>query len=169
MEDNAVERRVMLMIVAKFAGGYTSTVYGLTQWDYGQELAIEYAGMNIPDGTEVNFYQGKLSSTGYLKSNHVLIPDLMLQAADIITAYVYIRMADRGETILSIRLPIRDRPQPDNYVLPEYKEYLRLLPPGGDAGQTLVKKTAADYDTEWIEQEAGLEPMTDEDVDKICV
>lgn len=157
------------MIVAKFSGNCTTKVYGLTQWDYGQELVIENAGMEIPDGTEVNFYQGKLSNTGYLKSNHIMIPDIMLQNSDEMTVYVYVRSPSCGETILSIRLHIQERPQPDNYVLPEYKEYLRLLPAGGEAGQALAKKTAEDYDVEWVEQEASLEPMTDEDVDKICI
>lgn len=157
------------MIVAKFVGSCTTTIYGLTQWDYGQELVIEYAGMDIPDGTEINYYQGKLSSTGYLRNNHAMIPDLMLQCDESITAYVYVRSSTSGETILSIRMPIRGRPQPDNYVLPEYKEYLRLLPPGGDAGHALAKMSENDYDVGWVEQEASMEPMTDEDIDKICI
>lgn len=159
------------MIVAKFSGdGRTATAYGLTQWDYGQELVLECKGLDIPEGTEVDFYQGELSSTGYLKSNHVMIPDLMLQAMNDITAYVYIRSPSSGETILSIRLPIRGRPQPDNYVLPEYKEYLRLLPPGGEPGQVLAKKTETDYDTGWADGEGeALEPLTDEDIDAMCV
>lgn len=155
------------MIVAKFAGSRTTIACGLTQWDYGQELVIECAGMEIKDGTEINFYQGKLSSIAYLKSNHALIPDLMLQKSDDITAYAYVRSDTSGETILSIRLPIRPRQQPDNYVLPEYKDYKRLLPPGGTEGQALVKKTNEDFDTEWTD-EAGMEPMTDEEVDAIC-
>lgn len=156
------------MIVAKFAGYNTTTAYGLTQWDYGQELVIECPDLDIPDGIEVNFYQGRLSSTAYLKSKHVLIPDLMLQNAEDVTAYVYVRGESSGETILSIRLPIRDRPKPDNYVLPEYKEYLRLLPAGGDPGQALAKATAEDFDVIWVSQEASLEPMTDQEIDEIC-
>lgn len=154
------------MIVAKFADGCAAVAYGLTQWDYGQELAIEYAGVQIPDGTEVNFYQGKLSSVGYLKSGHTMVPDLMLQNAEELTAYVYVREEARGETILSVKLPIRPRPRPDNYVLPEYKDYKRLLPAGGEPGQSLVKKSEEDYDAEWNDG-AGLEAMTDEEVDAI--
>lgn len=153
------------MIVAKFAGDCTTKVYGLTQWDYGQELVIENASLEIPDGTEVNFYQGKLSSTGYLKSNHIMIPDIMLQNSDEMTAYVYVRSPSCGETILSIRLHIQERPQPDNYVLPEYRDYLRLLPPGGGPGQVLSKVTETDFDTEW--SDGGMESMTDEEVDAL--
>lgn len=153
------------MIVAKFAGFGSTDAYGLTQWDYGQELVIEYAGVDIPDGTEVNFYQGKLSSISYLKNKHVMIPDIMLQAADDIIAYVYVRSVTAGETILSIRLPITGRPQPDNYVLPEYDGYKRLLPDGGEPGQVLSKKTEIDYDTEW--SDSGMEPMTDDEIDAL--
>ncbi len=155
------------MIAAKFVGGdRTTTAYGLTQWDYGQELALECKELEIPDRCEVNFYQGALSSLGYVKSSHVMIPDIMLQSADDIVAYVYVRSAAAGETILSIRFPIRARPQPDNYVLPEYRDYQRLLPPGGEEGQVLAKRTENDYDTEWSDS-AGVEPMTDEEIDAI--
>ena len=159
------------MIVAKFAGGgRTTTAYGLTQWDYGQELALECAEIDIPDRTEVNFYQGELSSIGYIKGNHVMVPDLMLQAQGDITAYVYIRSPSSGETILSIRMPVSGRPKPDNYVLPEYRDYLRLIPPGGKPGQVLAKKTETDYDTKWADGGSDtLEPLTDEDIDAMCV
>lgn len=157
------------MIVAKFSGYCTTSAYGLTQWDYGQELAIECAELEIPDDTEINYYQGKLSSIAYLKSNHAMIPDIMLQNPEEIIAYVYVRAAASGETILSIKMTVDSRPQPDNYVLPEYKDYSRLLPKGGESGQTLVKASENDYDTEWATMESNLEPLTDEEIDNICV
>lgn len=152
------------MIVAKFTSGCTTTAHGLTQWDYGQELVLECAGLEIPDGTEINYYQGKLSSIAYLRSNHSMIPDIMLQSAADITAYVYIRSPASGETVLSVKLPVRERPQPDNYVLPEYKDYTRLLPPGGNAGQALIKATDQDFDTQWAD-DAGMEELTDAEID----
>lgn len=154
------------MIVAKFSGYRTTPAYGLTQWDYGQELAVECSEFEIPDGTEINYYQGKLSSIAYMKSNHAMIPDIMLQNPDEIIAYVYVRSAASGETILSIRLPIRARPQPDNYVLPEYRDYSRLLPEGGEEGQALIKSSAEDYDTHWVD-DAGMEAMTDSEIDAL--
>ena len=157
------------MIIAKFTGHDNHTTeYGLTQWDYGQELVIECAGLELANGTEVNFYQGKLSSVSYLKNNHVMIPDLMLQSHTDIIAYVYVRDSTSGETVLSIKLPIKSRPRPEDYILPEYKEYRRLLPAGGNAGQALIKKTEDDFDTAWAD-DAGMEPMTDEEIDKICI
>lgn len=155
------------MITAKFCDSQTTTVFGLTQWDYGQELVIENAGMVIPDGTEVNFYQGKLSGVAYMSNNHVLIPDIMLQDSAYITAYVYVRNESSGETILSISLHVRNRPRPENYVLPEYEEYKRLLPSGGTVGQSLVKKTDTDFDVEWGDGAIGQE-ITEEQIDEIC-
>lgn len=154
------------MIVAKFTDGCSVVAYGLTQWDYGQELAIECAGVQILDGTEINFYQGKLSSLRYLNNSHAMIPDLMLQNAEELIAYVYAREESSGETILSVKMPVRPRPRPENYVLPEYTDYKRLLPVGGEAGQSLVKKSNEDYDTEWNDG-AGIEAMTDDEVDNI--
>lgn len=137
------------MIVAKFAGSSVSTVYGLAQWDYGQELAIEYATMDIPDGSEAQFYQGELSHTDYVSENRVMIPDLMLQSNANITVYIYVRENGKGETVLAVRLPIRGRPKPENYILPEQKEYLRLLPAGGTPGQFMRKSSSENYAAEW--------------------
>lgn len=137
------------MIVAKFAGASVSTVYGLVQWDYGQFLTIECAAMDIPDGSEAQFYQGSLSHTDYVSCNRVMIPDLMLQSDISITVYIYVREEGKGETVLCIRLPICRRPKPENYVLPEQKEYLRLLPAGGAPGQFMRKSSSEDYVAEW--------------------
>lgn len=144
------------MIVAKFSGSDITTAHGLTQWDYGQELAIECEGMEIPDGTEINFYQDKLSSIAYLNGNQVSIPDLMLQDCEMVDAYVYVRSESMGETILTIRLPIISRPKPDNYVLPDYTDYKRLLPAGGEPGQIPVKLEEGDYAIGWERRADGI-------------
>lgn len=155
------------MITAKFSGRNTTTAYGLTQWDYGQELALECGTTEILDGSEINFYQGKLSCVAYVKNSHVLVPDLMLQNSDNITAYVYVRHDNSGETILSIYMPVDGRPRPENYVLPEYEEYKRLLPAGGTVGQSLIKKTDTDFDVEWRDGGMG-EELTEDQIDEIC-
>ena len=122
------------MVTAYFNGWTRVIVYGLTQWDYGQDIAIK-ADIEIPDGTEVQFYQGDLSSAGETRAGIVRLPDTMLQYDAPITAYVYVRGSDSGETILTMVLKIAARPKPENYILPEYEGYARLLPEGGDAGQ----------------------------------
>lgn len=157
------------MIVAKFSGSYGATVYGLTQWDYGQELAVECSSLDIPDGSEVQFYQMDLSSTRYIKNRHVLIPDLMLQNPEDITAYVYVRSSGSGQTVLTMRIPIQSRLRPENYILPEYEDYKRLIPEGGQTGQSLIKKSETDYDTEWAQVGGSdiMEPMTDDEIDRM--
>ena len=125
------------MIVADFRGYSTVTVRGLTQWDYGQDMQL-IAGIDIPDGTEVQFYQCMKSSLGKTKQSRVRVPDAMLTNAVEITAYVYVRTADSGETVLTVRLPVTARQRPEDYVLPEYTGYSNLLPDGGEPGQVPV-------------------------------
>ena len=126
------------MIVAYFGSSDSAKAWGLTQWDYGQDLQLATDG-EIPDGTEVQFYQDLLTSVAYTKGGIIRIPDVMLQNAKAITAYVYVRSEDEGETILTVTLPIQPRPRPSNYVLPAYEEYVRLLPVGGSPGQVPVR------------------------------
>lgn len=159
------------MIIAKFMASHATTAYGLTQWDYGQKLTVWYEEREIPDGTEVQFYQRNLSSVAYIQNNCVDIPDQMLTYPDEMIAYVYVRSQTSGETILTIHLPIQPRQQPKNYVLPEYREYLRLLPQGGRAGQVLVKKSETDFDVGWEDVSAsggdGIEPISKPEIDTI--
>lgn len=126
------------MIVAYFGSSDSAKAWGLTQWDYGQDLQLATDG-EIPDGTEVPFYQDLLTSVAYTVGGIIRIPDVMLQNAKTITAYVYVRSEDEGETILTVTLPIQPRPRPSNYVLPAYEEYARLLPVGGSPGQVPVR------------------------------
>lgn len=131
------------LIVADIFEKNTAQAEGLFQWDYGQELLIN--GINVPDDTEVQFYQTLRSSVGRVKDGKVRIPDMMLQNAAEITAYIYVQSDKSGETILKIRLPIKARPKPEDYVLPDYTEYTRLLPIGGEPGQipAMTKKGIA--------------------------
>ena len=126
------------MIVAYFGSSDSAKAWGLTQWDYGQDLQLATDG-EIPDGTEVQFYQDLLTSVAYTVGGIIRIPDVMLQNAKTITAYVYVRSEDEGETILTVTLPIQPRPRPSNYVLPAYEEYARLLPVGDSPGQVPVR------------------------------
>ncbi|WP_418751078.1 hypothetical protein [Frisingicoccus sp.] len=125
------------MILIRFGEMNAKKAYGLTQWDYGQTL--EFCETEIKDNTEIQFYQGLLSHTGYIKDCTARIPDVMLQHAEEIVAYIYARTETEGETIKIVKLPIKERPRPENYVLPEYDSYERLLPVGGEEGQTPVR------------------------------
>ena len=141
------------MIVTKFNGGSVASAYGLMQWDYGQMLRID--GADVPDGAEVNYYQGLLSSVDYITNSMSRIPDRMLQNAAEITAYVYIRSPDAGETILTIKLRVEARPRPDNYVLPDYEDYQRLMPEGGEPGQVPVRLPGEAYAAGWGDKADG--------------
>ena len=160
------------MIVAHFGSASTARAYGLTQWDYGQVLEVHHDTLTIPDGAEVQFYQGNLAHTSYLHDGQCEIPDLMLQHSAGITAYIYVRAPARAETILTVTLPVTSRPRPENYVLPGHTDYQRLLPEGGTQGQYLRKSSDQDYDVEWADGNGGgggsVESMTDAEVDEIC-
>lgn len=155
------------MIKVVYDGSTSKAIHGLYQWDYGQLINIASTDMDIPDGTEVQFYQGTLAHTAYLQAGICLIPDKMLQFPTDITMYVYIRSPTAGETVLSGNISVKRRPRPDSYVLPAYTDYQRLLPSGGTAGQVLVKKSDADYDYEWSSG-GGAEQMTEKEVDTVC-
>lgn len=144
------------MVTAKFNGTDIDTVYGLTQWDYGQDLAID-AGFDIQDGTEVQFYQGALGILRYLRDGKVMIPDVMLQDSQTIIAYVYVRTDSAGETVLTARLHITAREKPTDYVLPDTQEYRRLLPEGGEPGQVPVRESGPDYAVGWGHKADSLE------------
>ncbi|MDO4285225.1 MAG: hypothetical protein Q4C60_07785 [Eubacteriales bacterium] len=155
------------MIEAVFGTSKSVTVYGVTQWDYGQEIHAESAEIEIPDGTEAQFYQGNLSHLEYMQAGTCRIPDQMLQHGCDITMYIYVRAPASAETILSAKIRVEKRPRPENYVLPAYEEYKRLMPDGGQEGQVLAKRSDAPYDTEWRDG-AGIEALTEEEVDEIC-
>lgn len=142
------------MVTAKFDEGCVTTVYGLTQWDYGQELAVE-ADFDIVDGTEVQFYQGSLATTRYLRGRKVVIPDAMLQDDQTITVYVYVRMEDSGETVLTAYMRITARGKPTDYVIPDTQDYRRLLPEGGEPGQVPIRLPGADFAVGWGYQTDG--------------
>lgn len=143
------------MITAIFTQHSKTTVYGLTQWDYGRMLKV-VADIDIPDRTEVQFYQDGLDSRGYLRRGTVRIPDRMLQDEETITAYIYIRSDTSGETILTACLPITARPRPTDYIMQDMEEYQRLLPPGGIPGQVPVRQDGDDYAIDWGHRADGV-------------
>lgn len=126
------------MVTVNFKGFTTAKASGVTQWDYGQVLKIDGSPVEIPDESEAHFYQGELSHIGYVRENQCTIPDVMLQNSGGIILYIYVRSKTAGETVLTAVIPIERRKRPENYVLPAYQEYKRLLPEGGEAGQVPV-------------------------------
>ena len=135
------------MVKAVYKGYDTISVYGLTQYDYGQILLFE--GIEIKEGTEVHFCQADKAITEYVKENQVHIPDYMLQYADIINTYVYVIDDKSGETVRKAIIYITPREKPADYTTPEEPSYTRLLPLGGLDGQIPVKQPEEEYVVSW--------------------
>lgn len=119
----------------------------VTQYDYGQVLYFE--DLTVPDGTEVDFYQGSLNITRSIADDRVRIPDKMLQKVIPITVYIFSRTEDAGKTIYKLGVAVNYRPNLGNNPEPDSKEYRRLLPSGGEENAVLYKRSNTDYDVEW--------------------
>ncbi len=125
------------MIIARFCsdGQYYKTVYGLSQWDYGQVLQVH--GLQLPDQTEVHLTEefGSLSFTvpGNRQESgdtNVEIPDVLLQSGKNVIAYIYVCDDRQGETLRTILMPVKKRAKPENYggsVLTPMQEILEEL------------------------------------------
>lgn len=95
--------------------------YGLTQWDYGQELRLY--GLHLPDPIEIHF-ASKYQDIALIQIGHgiedggtsVEIPDDLLEDGGDIVAYVYVCDGKHGETMKTVNLPVkrRQRPEPFN-------------------------------------------------------
>lgn len=92
------------------------TVNGLHQWDYGQQLEITAEG--LPAMVEVHFACTGME-TAVVRSCAVVdgkltaaIPDHCLEQTTPVTAWVYAVGETSGETILTVKMPIIARAQP---------------------------------------------------------
>ncbi len=109
------------MIEISLNGSLFQTVYGLTQYDYGQYIKF-VSDPVIPDDTEVQFYQTSLSGVMYTKDGVVKVPDKLLENGNNIIAYVYIKQDGAARTAMTIVFKVQKRPKPESYVLPDYDE-----------------------------------------------
>lgn len=98
-------------------GSNTTTVTGLYQWDYGQELEIESGDLET-EIVEIHFASSKMSeaivrSCAFTNGvGSVTIPDICLEQQSTITAWIY-RISDtQGHTLKTITLPITARVRP---------------------------------------------------------
>lgn len=111
----------------------------VTQYDYGQYLHFE--DLTVPDGTEVDFYQGDINITRYITGDRVRIPDRMIQKVIPVSAYIYARTEDAGKTLYTVAVNVTYRPNPGNNPEPDHEDYKRLMPSGGETGQVLIKQS----------------------------
>lgn len=103
-------------------------VYGLWQWDYGQELRIQ--GLDLPAAVEIHFALTEtggeaVTRVGVTKDGvtTVPIPDSMLEGAGgtrdyRIYAWVYLADPAKGETVKRITMQVRARPKPEAFEAP---------------------------------------------------
>lgn len=117
------------MITAVFQSNEDyARVYGLWQWDYGQELRIQ--GLDLPAAVEIHFALQEsggeaITRVGVTQDGvtTVPIPDSMLEGAGSskdyqIYAWVYLADPARGETVKRITMQVKARPKPEAFEAP---------------------------------------------------
>jgi uncharacterized protein (UPF0335 family) len=115
-------------------GSNFANVYNLYQWDYGQSLEIK--GLDIHDNVWVQFamnpYGGEAIPVVTKVNDGVITANIPAFVFEKETsqnynayAFVYVSNADSGETVKVIKLNIKARPKPEDYVYtePEKKRY----------------------------------------------
>lgn len=102
--------------IACFTAGRQTKTKPLFQWNYGQILKFDLP--NLPTAYEVHFSNEEFGGTSYTaigNRNGVLIPDVLFESGDDIWAWMYLHEdTTDGETVYKVRIPIINRPQPDN-------------------------------------------------------
>ena len=94
----------------------------LWQWDRGQRVQLH----DVPVGTEVHFSNAAIKPNALVKDAYedgegvyADIPDILLQTAGTLTAYIYLEDGDEGHTEYLKMFIVRDREKPDDYVYTE--------------------------------------------------
>lgn len=108
----------MIKVVFNEGSDYIVAV-GLFQWDYGQELHVY--GIRNDGDIEVHFSindKRALVVKGIYDTDHIVaqIPDKLLTKGTEIMAHVYVENGISGKTIKSIKLPVKSRAKPEDYI-----------------------------------------------------
>lgn len=120
------------MVVAEFKNDNYTSVYGLKQWDFGQELLIKGTGIQGKT-VEVHFALERddvaLRMLGTVENGNitVLIPDTLLQVGNSIYAYVYQSGETAGKTTHKIFMHVSPRAKPEDYTEKEFKNALQQV------------------------------------------
>ena len=109
-------------------------VRNLWQYDYGQFLMV--TGLNLPKAVSIDFFlfDGKgesIRQVGVTQDGitKVRIPDSLLKNKDVkedynIYVYVYVADGEKGNTVYKIIIPVRNRPEPHEMIIPDEKNML---------------------------------------------
>lgn len=94
----------------------------LWQWDYGQRVQLH----DVPVGTKVHFSNAAIKPSALVteayedvEGVYANIPNILLQTAGTLTAYIYLEDGDEGHTEYRKMFIVRDREKPDDYVYTE--------------------------------------------------
>ena len=94
----------------------------LWQWDYGQRVQLH----DVSVGTAVHFSNAAIKPNALVtdayedgEGVYADIPDILLQTAGTLTAYIYLEDGDEGHTEYRKMFIVRDREKPDDYVYTE--------------------------------------------------
>lgn len=94
----------------------------LWQWDRGQRVQLH----DVPVGTKVHFSNAAIKPNALVtdayedgEGVYADIPNVLLQTAGTLTAYIYIEDGDEGHTEYRKLFIVRDREKPDDYVYTE--------------------------------------------------
>ncbi len=94
----------------------------LWQWDYGQRVQLH----DVPVGTAVHFSNAAIKPNALVteayedgEGVYANIPNILLQTAGTLTAYIYLEDGDEGHTEYRKMFIVRDREKPDDYVYTE--------------------------------------------------
>lgn len=152
--------------------GQRSVTGPLVSYQYDEYQILVISGIELPEYYEVDFCnEGDLSTTTMIgTADGVLIPNAYLRTGKKVKAYIVVRGEESGavETRYEITLPVRIRParediDPTPAEQDQIDEILDILndavimamPPAGESGQVLAKRSNDDYDTEWVDQPGG--------------
>lgn len=140
-----------------------TSLFGLTQWDKGQEISIAFD--NMPESFQVHFSlrgSNEAYTADAITSNGeaiVLIPDELLTSGKDIEAWIYITGDDKGETIGKITLYVKPRAEPKGYMealVPSQQKLVEniIRDLQGNLQQVLENGVNSEYIPEYVKQEA---------------
>lgn len=141
------------MLEAVFITGVDEiTVTGLAQWDRGQVLKITYP--SIPPTFQVHFANKNSEKAMVIQAESedntatVAIPDELLRESLELFAWLYFDESLTGETAGTVRMPVKARTKPDDYVIELPQEQ-------ATAAEKIVMKLMDEYTTSAAESAAA--------------
>lgn len=170
------------MHLVKFIEGIDEiTVPGLSQWDLGRTLLIELP--EIPSQVEVHFAQYRLAQKAPVVDATIEdgvitapIPNIILQTASDVVAWVCSVDGETRKTIKTICLPVEARAKPDDYIYTEtevkrWEDITKVLETWEeDAKNRVVEEAIRSVDktfTAEVESLKQADAETKEQVDKL--